>query len=194
LAILAALRARTCACRQAAEGPFTGSPERLDIERLPMTILVLGLGNILLSDEGVGVRVVEALQERYRIPDGVDVVDGGTSGMDMLDMIANRDHLIVIDAVNTGEPPTTVLRLTGEAVPVFFRSKISPHQLGLSDVLAALRLLEAEPAGITLIGIVPAALDLGLELSPTIAAKLDDLVGMVRAELDTLGFPLAPGD
>jgi len=157
-----------------------------------MTILVLGLGNILLSDEGVGVRVVEALQERYRIPDGVDVVDGGTSGMDMLDMIAGRDHLIVVDAVNTGDAPTSVIRLTGEAVPVFFQSKISPHQLGLSDVLATLRLLESEPAGITLIGIVPAALDRGLKLSPTIAAKLDDLVGMVRDELDTLGFPLAP--
>jgi len=192
LAILAALRARACACRQAVECPFIGLPERLDIERRQMTVLVLGLGNILLSDEGVGVRAVEALQRQYRIPDGVDVVDGGTSGMDMLDMIANRDHLIVIDAVNTGEPPATVMRLTGEAVPVFFRSKISPHQLGLSDVLAALRLLESEPAGITLIGIVPAALDLGLELSPTIAAKLDDLVGMVRAELDTLGFPLDP--
>jgi hydrogenase maturation protease len=75
---------------------------------------------------------------------------------------------------------------------VFFRSKISPHQLGLSDVLAALRLLESEPAGITLIGIVPVALDLGLELSPTIAAKLDDLVGMVTEELATLGFTLDP--
>jgi hydrogenase maturation protease len=157
-----------------------------------MTVLVLGLGNILLSDEGVGVRVVEALQERYRIPDGVDVVDGGTSGMDMLDIIAGRDHLIVVDAVNTGEPPTSVIRLTGEAVPVFFRSKISPHQLGISDVLATLRLLESEPAGITLIGIVPLALDLGLELSPAIAARLDDLVGMVTDELTTLGFPLAP--
>ena len=157
-----------------------------------MTVLVLGLGNILLSDEGVGVRVVEALQARYRIPDGVDVIDGGTSGMDMLDLMANRDHLIVVDAVNTGEPPTTVIRLAGEDVPVFFQSKISPHQLGLSDVLAALRLLEWEPAGITLIGIVPAALDLGLELSPAIAAKLDDLVAMVRAELDTLGFDLTP--
>ena len=157
-----------------------------------MTILVLGLGNILLSDEGVGVRVVEALQQRYRIPDGVDVLDGGTSGMDMLDLIAKRDHLIVIDAVSTGDPPTTVIRLTGEAVPAFFQSKISPHQLGLSDVLAALRLLESEPAGITLIGIIPAALDLGLELSPTIAAKLDDLVAMVTEELATLGFPLDP--
>jgi hydrogenase maturation protease len=155
-----------------------------------MSVLVLGLGNILLSDEGVGVRVVEALQACYRIPDGVEVIDGGTSGIDMLDLIAHRDHLIVVDAVTTGAPPTSVIRLHGEAVPAFFQAKISPHQLGLSDVLAALRLLESEPAGITLIGIVPAALHLGLELSPAIAGKLDALVDTVRAELATLGFDL----
>ena len=109
LAILAALRARTCACQQADEADFIGLLVSLHVERLQMTVLVLGLGNILLSDEGVGVRAVEALQKRYRIPDGVDVVDGGTSGMDMLDMIANRDHLIVVDAVNTGAPTTTML-------------------------------------------------------------------------------------
>ena len=157
-----------------------------------MSVLVLGLGNILLSDEGVGVRVVEALQARFRIPDGVDVVDGGTSGMDMLDTIDGRDHLIVIDAVSTGAAPSTVVRLTDEDVPAFFRTKISPHQLGLSDVLAALTILDSAPAAITLIGIVPVALDLGLELSPTIAARLDDLVDMVRTDLATLGFNLTP--
>ena len=129
-----------------------------------------------------------------RIPDGVDVVDGGTSGMDMLDLIDGRDHLIVVDAVSTGAPPATVVRLTDEDVPAFFRTKISPHQLGLSDVLAALTILDSAPAAITLIGIVPVALDLGLELSPTIAARLDDLVEMVRTDLAALGFELVPAN
>ena len=157
-----------------------------------MTVLVLGVGNILLSDEGVGVRVVEALQDRYVIPDGIDVVDGGTSGMDMLDIIGGRDHVILIDAMKTGGPPATIVRLCGDEVPAFFGLKISPHQLGLSDVLAALKILECEPANMTLIGIEPADLDLGLELSPTIAGKLDDLVQMVASELSDIGIGLAP--
>lgn len=157
-----------------------------------MTILVLGLGNILLSDEGVGVRAVEALQDRFDLPAGVEVVDGGTSGMDLLDQIAGREQLIVVDAIATGAPPATVVRLAGDEVPAFFRTRISPHQLGLSDVLAALRLLEAEPAAITLIGIVPDVLDLGLELSPAVGARLDTLVDMVAAELAAAGRPLVP--
>lgn len=161
-----------------------------------MNVLVLGVGNILLSDEGVGVRVVEALAERFVLPDGVDVVDGGTSGMDMLDIIGDRDHLILVDAVRSAGGPGSVIRLSGDEVPAFFRTKISPHQLGISDLLAALRLLEREPKGITLIGIEPQDLRTALELSPTIAAKVDRLVEMVIEDLSTLGFtvrPKAPG-
>lgn len=157
-----------------------------------MNVLVLGVGNILLADEGIGVRVVEALVERYHLPDGVDVVDGGTSGMDMLDMMGDRDHLILVDAVKSAGGPGAIIRLRGDQVPAFFRTKISPHQLGISDVLAALRLLEREPRGITLIGIEPKDLRTALELSPAIAAKVDELVEMVVDELSSLGVTARP--
>ncbi|WP_051341050.1 HyaD/HybD family hydrogenase maturation endopeptidase [Azospirillum halopraeferens] len=152
-----------------------------------MPILVLGLGNILLSDEGVGVRVIEALQERWTVPDGVSVVDGGTCGMDMLDIIASHDTLIVVDAVKTGAPPATVVRLTGDAVPAFFKGKLSPHQLGLSDLLATLRLHGEEPKTLVLFGCVPERMEVRLDLSPAVAARVPDLVDRVVAELRALG-------
>ena len=152
-----------------------------------MNVLVLGVGNILLSDEGVGVRVVERFQELWQAPAGVDVVDGGTCGMDLLDVIAERDHVIVVDAVRLDEPPGTLVRYDGEDVPAFFRARISPHQLGLSDVLAALKLLDREPRGLTLFGAVPQDLQPSLELSPLLAARRDRLVERLVDELRTLG-------
>lgn len=157
-----------------------------------MNVLVLGVGNILLADEGVGVRVVEVLSERYRLPPSVEVVDGGTSGMDLLDIIAGHDHVIIVDAVKGGHPPGTVVRLAGDQVPAFFRTRISPHQLGLSDVLAALAILDTSPRGVTIIGIEPKSLELSLELSPEIGAMMDALVERVVEELVALGCPPHP--
>jgi hydrogenase maturation protease len=160
-----------------------------------VNVLVLGAGNILLSDEGIGVRVVEALQERYQVPECVELLDGGTCGMDLLDVIAERDHLIIVDAVNTGSPPGTLVRLHDGQIPAVFRTKSSPHQLGLQDVLALLGLLETAPRHVTVIGVQPESLDLGLALTPTIAARLDALVRMVVDELAATGVPLvARGD
>ena len=155
-----------------------------------LNVLVLGAGNILLSDEAIGVRVVEALQQRHRLPEGVEVLDGGTCGMDLLDVIADRDHLILVDAVDTGSPPGTIVRLKDDEIPAVFRTKSSPHQLGLQDVLALLRLLDSAPAHVTVIGVQPASLKLGLELTPLIAARLDAMVEMVADELAALGVPM----
>lgn len=157
-----------------------------------MNVLVLGAGNILLSDEGIGVRVVEALQDRYRLPDAIEVLDGGTCGMDLLDVIADRDHLIIVDAVNTGRPPGTLVRLRDDEIPAVFRTKSSPHQLGLQEVLALLRLLETAPGHVTVIGVQPQSLDIGLDLSPLIAGKLDEMLAMVVGELAALGLPPVP--
>ncbi len=154
-----------------------------------LNVLVLGAGNILLSDEGIGVRVVEALQRRHRLPEGVEILDGGTCGMDLLDVIAGRDHLILVDAVDTGSPPGTIVRLKDGEIPAVFRTRLSPHQLGLQDVLTLLRLMDSAPAHVTVIGVQPASLELGLELTPPIAARLDLMVEMVADELSALGVP-----
>jgi hydrogenase maturation protease len=109
--------------------------------------------------------------------------------MDLLDIIAGRDHLILVDALATGSTPGTVVRLEGDAIPAVFRTKSSPHQLGLQDVLALLRLLDASPARVTVIGVQPASLDIGLELTPVVAARLDEMVEMLADELAAIGLP-----
>ncbi len=158
-----------------------------------MKVIVLGLGNILLRDEGVGVRVIEALAQRYVLPAGVQVVDGGTVGMDLLDTLAGCDHLLICDAVKTGAPPGSVVKLVDGQVPALFQTRYSPHQIGLSEVLATLTLTDEAPAAVTLIGIVPADLDLGIKLSPLVAAAVQPAVERIVATLRELGFPLMPG-
>ncbi len=157
-----------------------------------MRTLVLGLGNILLRDEGVGVRVVEALAERYVLPASVEVVDGGTAGMDLLDTLAGCAHLLICDAVRTGGPPGSMVKLAGDQVPALFQTRYSPHQLGLSDLLATLTLTGEAPATLILIGIVPADLGLGLELSPAVAGVVGQAVECLAAELRGLGYAVEP--
>jgi hydrogenase maturation protease len=157
-----------------------------------MRIVVLGLGNILLRDEGVGVRVVEALAERYAIPAEVEVVDGGTAGMDLLNTLAGCDHLLICNAVRTGAPPASVVKLAAAEVPAAFLTRFSPHQLGVADVLATLVLTDEAPGAITLIGVVPVDLELGLELSPEVSAVVGQVVECLAAELRGLGFTLEP--
>jgi len=156
-----------------------------------MRIVVLGVGNILLSDEGIGVRTVEKLMRDYVLPPEVEVIDGGTSAMEMLEDLGHADHLIIVDAVRSGKPPASIVRIAGADVPVFFRTKLSPHQVGLSDVLATLLLMGEQPGSTTVIGIEPQSLELGMALTPAVAEQLPQVVQMVKGELNGLGFALA---
>jgi len=150
-------------------------------------VLVLGLGNILLSDEGVGARLAARLARDFSFDGNVEVIDGGTSGMELLEPIAECDVLIVVDAVKTGKTPGTLVRLTGNAVPAFFMNKVSPHQVALSDVLASLRLTGEYPGEVVIHGIEPESLATGLELTHTVGARRDELLGNVLEELERLG-------
>lgn len=155
-----------------------------------MKVVVLGVGNVILADEGVGVRVVEALERDYTVPEGVTVIDAGTSGMEMLEDMSDLDFLLVVDAIAAGKAPGELVQLRGDAVPVFFRRNLSPHGIGLSDVLASLEFLGAEPKETVILGVQPTSLDLSTELTPTIAACVPELVAQVVAELTQRG--LAP--
>lgn len=152
-----------------------------------MRIIVLGVGNILLSDEGVGVRAVEKLQRDFVLPAGVEVIDGGITGMEMLEDLAGADHILIVDAVRSGNAPASIVRIAGEQVPVFFRTKLSPHQIGLSDVLATLVLTGEQPGGVTVIGVEPVSLETAMELSPQVEAVLPEVVSLVVEELRQLG-------
>jgi hydrogenase maturation protease len=151
---------------------------------LPVTTtLVLGVGNLLLSDEGVGLRVVERLAATHELPASVQVLDGGTLGMDLLYYLEGIDNLLVIDAVETGAEPGTLVRLENDEVPAFLSVKISPHQIGVPDMLFAAKLKEMYPRNVVLLGIQPADLSVGLELSPEVARQVDVLVGQVVDQL-----------
>ena len=156
-----------------------------------MRTVVLGIGNTILGDEGVGVRAAEALAAAYEMPDGVEVIDGGTAGMELLGPLTDVDLLVVLDAVKSRRAPGTVLTLAGAEVPVFFRSKLSPHQISICDVLAGLEFAGQAPKDLVLIGVEPERMELSLELTPTVAARVPEMVRIAVEELARRGVPLA---
>jgi len=157
-----------------------------------LDILVLGVGNVLLTDEGIGVRGLKELERKFSFPANVELLDGGTAGIELLRHIRNRDHLIIIDAMKCGQKPGTVVRIEGSDVPAAFRSRISPHQLGLSDLLAAAMLTDELPKNVVLFGVEPESIDVGLDLTETVEANVDKLVDAVAEELRAIGCTLVP--
>jgi hydrogenase maturation protease len=153
-------------------------------------VLVLGIGNILLTDEGIGVHAVNALLHDYQVPNSVEVIDGGTAGMELLTFIIKANHLIILDAVEAKQPAGTVIRLDDDEVPAFFRTLVSPHEIGLADVLAAASLTDELPDKLTLFGVQPANMELGMELSDKVAPQKIRLVKLVIEELEKLGFTM----
>jgi len=151
-------------------------------------LLILGIGNILLGDEGVGVRAVEELKRRMCFREDVLLVDGGTMGFELLPYLEEARRLMIIDAVETGEVPGSVVKIEVEDPPGFFRQKISPHQVGLADLFGVAALSGCLPERITLYGVVPETLETGLGLSPTVAEGMERLVALVAADLAKMGF------
>jgi hydrogenase maturation protease len=149
--------------------------------------LVLGVGNILMRDEGIGVRAVELLAERYDFPPEVQLLDGGTLGLDLLPYVEDADRLLVIDAVQMGGQPGTVVRLEGEEIPASLSIKISPHEMGLADVLAAARLRGRCPGELALVGVEAGVIDTGLELSPPVATGVASLLEAALSQLSRWG-------
>ena len=129
------------------------------MEKSVKKTLVIGMGNVLMQDEGIGVRAVEELVNRYHIPTGVEVVDGGTTGMELFEPMRQADNLIIADAVNTGAPYGSLVRIANHEIPAFFQTKLSNHQLGVSDLLALLTLKGETPEQVTIVGMVPHSLE-----------------------------------
>ena len=155
-----------------------------------MSILVLGLGNMLMSDDSIGVRAVQRLQQDYRTPAGVTILDGGTLGLDLLPYIEAADELLIIDALEMQAEPGSLFRLEGEAVPRAFASKLSVHQMGLQDLLAVAELQGYAPQKLVVHGIQAGSIEMKLELSPAVAASMDELNDAIINELRDWGIAL----
>jgi hydrogenase maturation protease len=146
-------------------------------------VLLLGLGNPLFGDDGVGPAVVEGLLEQD-LPPEVEVLDGGTAGLGLLDTIAGRRLVVVVDAAEMGRPAGTVARLTpDQATLLGDQAPLSPHQLGLAEVLALAERLEMAPTRVVIWAVQPAFLGWKYGLSPEVEASLPGLVVAVLQEV-----------
>ena len=161
-------------------------------EQIPARTLVLGVGNLLMSDEGIGLRVLERLVTTYTVPEEVLILDGGTLGLDLLYYLEGKENLLLLDAVEARKEPGYTIRLEGEQVPAFLSIKISPHQIGISDMLFAAKLKGIYPPNVVLWGIQPDRIEIGLELSETLQNKVNYLVDQVILELSKWGHQLHP--
>ncbi|MEI8571851.1 HyaD/HybD family hydrogenase maturation endopeptidase [Methylomonas sp. EFPC1] len=155
----------------------------------PANILLLGIGNLLWADEGFGVRVIEHLQKHYRFPDNVQVVDGGTQGVYLIEHVQAADVLVVFDAVDYGLPPATMKRVENDEVPNFLGAKkMSLHQTGFQEVLALAQMLGEYPQHLLLIGVQPEELeDYGGSLRPAVKAQIQPAIEMALSYLQRFG-------
>lgn len=156
-----------------------------------MSVLVLGLGNLLMSDDAFGGRVIEHLQERYRFPRGVWLLDGGTLGLDLLPRLEGITRLLLVDAVDMGARPGSIFRLTGEEVPRAFANKLSVHQMGLKDLLAVAELQGHLPAEIVFWGVQPGSLEMSLQMTGPVREALPRVAEEVLAQLRDWGAECA---
>jgi hydrogenase maturation protease len=133
---------------------------------------VIGIGNILLGDDGVGVQVARGLAARYTFPPHVEILDGGTLGLDLIAYVCETERLLVIDAAKTGAPPGTITVFRGGDVPAVMRSLLSAHEASLCDLLAALTLIGKMPEQFVTVGIEPQVIAPSLDLSPAVRSAL----------------------
>jgi hydrogenase maturation protease len=160
----------------------------------PGRVLVLGVGNLLWADEGFGVRCVEEFARQWEVPAAVELMDGGTQGLYLVQHIADADRVLVFDAVDFGAPAASMVVVRGAEVPSFIAlGKMSLHQAGVADVLACAELLGRKPAALTVIGAQPVELeDYGGSLTPLIRALVPQAVALAAEELRGWGVALAP--
>ena len=147
----------------------------------PKTV-VLGLGNILHCDDGAGPQAVRRLCADPRVPAGVSLLEGGTLGLELLPYIWDCARLIVIDAVDVGRSPGTLVRMSGEELNAL-PGNSNVHQLGVADLLVALRMLAERQPQVVLLGVQPGSTDWSCELSSVVAATMDSLVEATIREL-----------
>ena len=151
--------------------------------------LVIGLGNPLMRDDGIGLEALRRFRGGSPVPAGVELVDGGTWGMNLLPLIETARAVLFLDAIRLGSTPGTVHELEGDAVPRRLAHKLSPHQIDLGEVLAIAMLRGTLPPWLFALGIEPAVVEMGTALSPQVESAMPLLLARAAARLGRL----APG-
>jgi hydrogenase maturation protease len=145
-----------------------------------------------LSDEGVGVHVAQRLIREYNLPEDILVLDGGTLGLDLLYYLEGIENLLMIDAVLMNKEPGSLLRMVDDEVPSYMSFKMSPHHIGIPDMLFAAKLKGLYPPNVILWGVQPGVVELGLDLSESVAKQVDTLLDKILEELHLWGCKLQP--
>lgn len=154
--------------------------------------VVIGLGNPLMADDGLGLAALERLRAEWALPPEVELVDGGTWGMSLLPIIEDAAQVVLLDAIRTGAPPGTLQVMERDALPRYLSAKLSPHQVDLRDVLALAELRGTLPHDIVAIGLEPQCVELATELSVVARGHLDDVIAAVLVRLDSWGHTPTP--
>jgi hydrogenase maturation protease len=148
-------------------------------------ILLLGLGNLLLGDEGIGIHVVRQLQG-VPLPPEVEVIDGGTGGFDLLAHCRGKRKIIIVDAMNIAAEPGSVFRFTPEDLPETWRPAFSAHESGVYELLHFCKAL-VPPPEVTIYGVAPQETQrMSMQLSEMLARRLDEIVALIAAEVERL--------
>lgn len=148
------------------------------------SILILGVGNYLLRDEGIGIHVINKLKEK-RLPDEFELVDGGTCGYELVSFFQSREKVIIIDCFNSNEPPGTIIFAKPDELDLKWKSCYSIHQGGLFELLSQKNFPNPFPE-INIVGIVPEVVnELGMNLSPELEEKINDITSSIYELLTT---------
>lgn len=153
--------------------------------------VVLGLGNLLCRDDGVGLHALKLLQERLEVTTVVEWVDGGVLGLDLLPLVEASRNLLVLDSIDAGQPAGTLIRMDRDEIPLFLGIKMSEHQVSFHEVLALAHLRDTLPEYLHLIGVQPGDTSLGLNLSPVVLGAVPLVVNAADQMLDQWGLTRA---
>ena len=172
------------------------SPEEIERAKreLEMTpaVTVLGIGNVILQDEGFGVRAAELLREKYDFPPEVQIIDGGTLGAELLGVITGTERLLVLDSVNGGKEAGTLFRFENETIAAHFQDKLSVHEVGIQDVLTTLSVTGRAIPDVVVLGAQPYAVGAGVALTPAMEALLPEIERRALEELSRWGIEARP--
>ena len=168
-----------------ATGDSAADPESAPDAAAAPDALIIGLGNLLLSDEGVGIHLLRRLEQGFTFAPEIELVDGGTTGLDLLELFRRYETILLLDALFAPEgAPGDIQVLRNDAILAALSKKLSMHHLGISDVLALAQLLDYRPREIVLLGVVPENLELGTELSAPVQGQLPAALSRIQ---DILG-------
>jgi hydrogenase maturation protease len=151
-------------------------------------VTILGLGNILMQDEGIGVHIANLLNDEFEFTPPISIIDGGTTGSDLLPYFDDSKKVLILDAVNFGKKPGYIETINDDDILAMLTSKISLHHLGLSDVLSMTKMLDIKPEAIALVGIQPYKMELDLQVSSVLKERFDQILKEALSVLSGWGI------